>query len=192
MANLLALLRFAALACAALGCVSFTQVTAAATGPADLGDLNRVKAEFLYKFADYVGWPDGSFAQVDSPITIGVLGDDQIAAELAELVAGRKVAGRPVAARRLREGDSATDVHVLFIGRAANPRLAQLLKSVQSRPVLTVTEADAALAQGSIINFVLVEGRVRFEIALDTAESKGLRLSSQLLSVALNVRPGVR
>jgi hypothetical protein len=53
-----------------------------------------------------------------------------------------------------------------------------------------VTESHGALAQGSMINFVLVDRRVRFEVALDAAEKNGLRLSSRLLAVAQQVRTG--
>jgi hypothetical protein len=57
---------------------------------------------------------------------------------------------------------------------------------------LTVTENDGALALGGMINFRLVDDRVRFEVALDTAEKAGLRLSSRLLSVAVGVHRGVQ
>jgi len=53
-----------------------------------------------------------------------------------------------------------------------------------------VTESDGALTQGSMINFVLVDRRVRFEVALDSAEKSGLKLSSRLLAVARQVRTG--
>ena len=56
--------------------------------------------------------------------------------------------------------------------------------------MLTVTETDGALTHGSMINFVLVERRVRFEIALDSAEKSGLKLSSRLLAVAQQVQKG--
>ena len=42
------------------------------------------------------------------------------------------------------------------------------------------------------INLILVDGRVRFEVALDAAERSGLRLSSRLLALAHTVRPVVR
>jgi hypothetical protein len=42
-----------------------------------------------------------------------------------------------------------------------------------------------------MINFVLNDGRVRFEIALDSAEKSGLKLSSRLLAVAQEVRTGM-
>ncbi|RZA15560.1 MAG: YfiR family protein, partial [Proteobacteria bacterium] len=55
-------------------------------------------------------------------------------------------------------------------------------------PLLIVTEAEGALDQGSMINFRVVDGRVRFEVALDTLEEAGLKVSSRMLGVALHVR----
>ena len=150
----------------------------------------KVKAAFLYKFIGYIDWPAASFAKPDTPVTIGVVGADQVAAELAQAVAGRTANDRPVTVRRLKAGESLDAVHVLFVGKAENARLAQLAQAAQQRSVLTVTESEGALAQGSVINFVTVERRVRFEIALDSAEKSRLKLSSRLLAVAQQVRTG--
>ena len=150
----------------------------------------KVKAAFLYKFIGYIDWPAASFAKPDTPVTIGVVGADQLAAELAQAVSGRTANDRPVAVRRLRAGESLDGVHVLFVGKAENARLAQLAQAAQQRAILTVTESEGALAHGSVINFVTVERRVRFEIALDSAEKSRLKLSSRLLAVAQQVRTG--
>ena len=150
----------------------------------------KVKAAFLYKFLGYIDWPAASFAKPDMPFTIAVLGADALAAELAQAVTGRTVNDRPVAVRRLKPGESLDGIHVLFVGRAENARLAQLAQAAQARSILTVTESEGALAQGSVINFVVTERRVRFEIALDSAEKSRLKLSSRLLAVAQQVRTG--
>ncbi|MBC7685731.1 MAG: YfiR family protein [Bdellovibrionales bacterium] len=47
--------------------------------------------------------------------------------------------------------------------------------------------SPTALAGGSIINFRLVDERIRFEISLEAAERSNLKLSSQLLTLALSV-----
>jgi len=57
-----------------------------------------------------------------------------------------------------------------------------------SKPLLIVTEFQGALNQGSAINFLVAGGRLRFEVALDNAEKRGLKLSSRLLTVAQRVR----
>ena len=66
-------------------------------------------------------------------------------------------------------------------------RLEDVLSSARGRPILTVTEAEGALTNGSIINFTMMGDRVRFEVSLDAAQSSRLRLSSRLLAVAANV-----
>ena len=150
----------------------------------------RVKAAFLYQFAAYVEWPPNAFTQAAAPITIAVLGADTLAAELGQIVTGRTVGGRAVAVKRVKAGESLAGVHVLFIGREESARLGQVAQAAQTRSILTVTESDGALTQGSMINFVLVDRRVRFEVGLDSAEKGGLRLSSRLLAVAQQVRTG--
>jgi hypothetical protein len=147
----------------------------------------RVKAAFLYRFLDYVTWPEQVFARPDSPIVIGVMASDAIAAELTQVAAGRSIGGRPVAVRALREADAPVGLHALFIGQAANARVAQISRTVPGA-VLIVTEAENGLAQGGIINFLIADGKVRFEVGLRGAEKRALRLSARLLSVALNVR----
>jgi uncharacterized protein DUF4154 len=150
----------------------------------------RVKAAFLYKFAGYVEWPADAFAGPDEPVVIGVVGADALADELEQLVAGRRVGNRPLAMRRLSGPDPAARVHILFVGRGIDRAQAfQLLAQTQGRPVLTVTEADGWLA-GSVINFIIDNDKVRFGISAAAAEGNGLRLGSQLLAVAREVRRG--
>ncbi len=150
-------------------------------------DEYRVKAAFLYKFGSYIEWPSRSFAGTDSPVTIGVMGADTLAGELAQIVAGRNVNGRPVVVRRLRPGDPIAGLHVLFIGGSDRGRLAEILAAAKGRPLLTVTESEEGLELGSVINFVVVEDKVRFDVAPPPAESGGLKISARLLGVARKV-----
>jgi hypothetical protein len=173
----------------ALLCAQLLALPRAALAQDDAAALERrVKAAFLYKFADYVEWPEGAFPKPNSPVVIGVAGDDQVAAELANVAASRPGEGHPVVVKKLREGDSLAGLQVVFAGRADAGRFLQAARAAPAQPVLLVTEAEGALAQGSIINFVVTGGRVRFEIALDNAERRALRLSSRLLTVAQSVR----
>lgn len=149
-----------------------------------------VKAAFLFKFLSYVEWPALAFSAPEAPIVIGVVNADDIAAELSQITASRTANGRPVVVRRLREGESFAGLHVLYIGRSDAAHVASLVRAVQQRPVLTVGDVRGGTEHGIMINFVEVEGRVRFDIATDAAERSGLKLSSRLLSVAQNVRSG--
>ena len=151
----------------------------------------RIKAAFLYKFAEYVEWPANAFATAASPLVIGVIDADLLAAELASAVAQRQVAGRSVKVRRIPSGETVDDgFHVLFVGAAGGAaRRAQVLAQAGAHPVLTVTDDGAKHPGGSIINFVADDNRVRFDISREHAEKNGLQLGSQLLRVARKVTP---
>ena len=150
-----------------------------------------VKAAFVYKFLAYVDWPAHAFDSPAGPLLIGVVGSDSIAAELTHAVAGRAVGTHAIQVRRLKEGESAVGMHVLFVGRGEASRLPAIARAMQGQPTLIVTEWPGALSAGSMINLVVApDGRVRFEVALDAAERAGLRLSSRMLALAQSVRPG--
>jgi hypothetical protein len=144
----------------------------------------QVEAAFLYKFGGYVTWPDKAFAGPDSPIVIGVAGADLLADDLASLVAGRTIGNRPVVVRHIHGEGALVGVHILFIGAGHTAQAESLLEANRGQPILTVTEGENGLSEGSAISFVVVDNRVRFDVSLDAAQHNGLRLSSLLLSVA--------
>ncbi len=148
----------------------------------------RIKAAFLFKFGGYVEWPERVFARSDSPLVIGVAGADVLAEELSRIASGRTMNGRPVTMRRIRSGEQVTGVHVLFISRSESGRLGELLSMTQGHSVLAVTETEKGLAQGSVINFVVADNRVRFEVSLEAANRNGLRIGAPLLAVAQRVQ----
>jgi hypothetical protein len=176
---------------AALALAAAAGAVAAPAGPAAAQEATplerRVKAAFLYKFAGYVEWPASAFRAGDQPLVIGVLGDDALAEDLERAVRGRTSGGHPVLVRWVDDAANPGDVHLLFVARSEHHRVADVLRAVRQRPVLVVTESRDALRQGSMINFVLDQGRVRFEVDLDAVSRSGLGLSSRLLSVARNV-----
>jgi hypothetical protein len=143
----------------------------------------EVKAAFIYHFATFVQWPEAP----PGAFTVAVLGGDAVADELEAFLPGREIRGRPMQVRRLRSIDETDDADVLFIGPDRNFRLPELIRKVEGRPMLVVTDAPGALKDGAIINFQVVDDRVRFEISLTAAERAGLELSSRLLSAAMFV-----
>ena len=147
----------------------------------------RVKAAFLFRFTEFVIWPESAYARPDSPFVMVVSGSEGIAENLRSITAGRSVGGRPVEVRRVGVADQIPAAQLVYLASGDAGRVREQLRGAP-RHALVVTDAEGALDLGSVINFVLVEDRVRFDIALDAAEKRGLRLSSRLLSVARSVR----
>ncbi|WP_161627292.1 YfiR family protein [Arenimonas composti] len=165
------------------------EVAAPAAVPAAGGDRQAteaaVKAAFVFKFGEYVEWPPEHFPAADTPLRIGVFANDEVAGELERIVAGRTMAGHPVQVYRLQRGDRVDDLQLLYVG--ARGEEGDGLLAAAGDGVLTVTDAPGAVPRGSVINFVVVDARVRFDVALRTAEQRHLRISSRLLAVARNV-----
>ncbi|WP_373991324.1 YfiR family protein [Duganella sp. BuS-21] len=185
--RVLALARAVALACG-LAAVAAPLTQAAAASEVASVERN-VKAAFLYKFLSYVEYPAGLLAP-DAPYVIGVTNADDVAAELVRITEGRNVNNHPLQVRVLRSGDSVAGLHLLFIGASESAQATSWLRSAQKASVLSVTETPDALQLGSVINFRLVDNRVRFEVSVDAAEKSNVKLSSRLLSVAYAVQKG--
>jgi hypothetical protein len=148
----------------------------------------QVKAAYLYKFAGFVEWPEGSFARADSPVVIGVAGADALADQLEQTVAGHTANGRPLQVKRVKRGDSLAGIHMLFIASQDKSLAQELLAASRGQPVLTVTDADETYGLGSMINFVIADERLRFEVSLKNATASRLKISARMLSAAYRVQ----
>jgi len=145
---------------------------------------DQVKAGFLYHFTAFVNWPE---AALTDSIVIGMLGGDDVEAELRRIVGTRTAQGRSIAVRRLRATDSFAGVHILYVGASESQRLERVVAAVTGSPTLVVSDSPEGLERGAMINF-LTSDRVQFEVSLDSALRGGLRLSPRLLSVAIRVK----
>ena len=147
------------------------------------------RAAYLYSFLGYIEWPSRALPLTDSPLVIGVLNADDVAAELLLSTLGRKVDNRSVTIRRLQPGDSLDDIHLLYIGPAEPQQAQSLVRQVPQRWTVTVTDDGSADPPAGVINFRHSDGRLRFEVSQAAADRGDFKLSSRLLSVAI-VQPG--
>jgi hypothetical protein len=138
----------------------------------------QVKAAFIYNFAKFVAWPASA-----GPLVIGIVGEDPFGALLDNAVRGKTAAGRPIEVRRLSDGDNLDACQILFVSASEKRRFADLLHRA-GNGVLTVGELPQFVQDGGIVRFFLDKNRVRFQINVKAAERSGLKIHSQLLSLA--------
>jgi hypothetical protein len=151
----------------------------------------RIKAAFLYNFALYTEWPATAFETPESPIVLGVAGDDPFGKELEAAVRGKTVRGRAVEVRRYASATDVTACHVLFISNAETKNLLNLFQRHGESPMLTVGESEDFSSVGGVIRFYVEQNKVRFEVNPDAAARAHIKISSKLLQLAKVVRdPG--
>lgn len=148
---------------------------------------HQVKAAFLYQFPAYVEWPASSFADAASPLVFGMMEADAVADELLALARGNLVSGRTIVVKKMLPGDSTEGLNVLFVGQAQTRGSEPLLLQALTSAILTITEAPAQRPAGSVINFAIIDDKVRFDVSLAMAQQAGLTISSRLLQVARRV-----
>jgi uncharacterized protein DUF4154 len=160
----------------------------ARTATADESLEYGVKAAFLYKFGFYVEWPATAFATPASPINLCIAGsEDPFGSALEKAGSGESVNGRSIIVRRIKIVERVSGCHILYIGVAQAHQSAQILDAVRGSNVLTVSDAGGSGSAG-IIDFVIVNNRVRFNIDDEAAAQNGLVISSKLMSLALNIK----
>ena len=181
------------LACAVLAMpLAFAATVEAAQPPAaESGNpALRVKAAYLYKFASYVEWPPEVFTSEDSPIVVGVIGDDDLEAILSRMIVGKTVNGRPLVTRRLEAKSSLQGLHMLIVGALDKPALQAIGDAVRGKPVLVVSDAGQERMLDSMISFDLVDHHLRFNVALKPVATSGLKLRALMLTAARRVTRG--
>jgi hypothetical protein len=147
---------------------------------------HSVKSAFIYRMASYIDWPPESLNTAQ--FTFTVFGADEIAAELQQLVSKYTVKDLPVRVQRATSVKELADAQVVFVGARYEGSLLRLEEKIGNRPVLLITDQPNGLEQGSMINFISVDRRVRFEVSVTAAERAGLTVGSELLAVAARVR----
>ncbi len=146
-----------------------------------------IKSAFLYNFAQFISWPASAFTNASAPVVFGIIGDDPFGEQLREALSGETVNGRPIELRHYTANSDLSGCHLLFVARSDSGRIESMLREATRRNILTVGEANGFIARGGMINFVLINQKVRFEINAKALDAAGLKASSKLLAVAVKV-----
>jgi hypothetical protein len=145
-----------------------------------------IKAAYLYHFAMFVDWPADAFPSKNSPIVIGIVGNDPFGPAIDDTVRDKRIDGRPLVVKRLDWSQDLRQCHILFL--ADGGRIADVVRRVGGLSVLIVGETQDLASHGAVINFRIEDNRVRFDINVDAAKRSRLTISSQLLNLARIVR----
>ncbi len=139
---------------------------------------HRVRAEFLVNFTKFVQWPD------DGALAFCITGDRFFARAMSAAIAQSSTGGREIVVRTLGPKEDFTQCHTVFIAAFVGRGTQAILKQVQELPVLTIGESPSFLTEGGAVRVFVENNRIRFKVGGGAAEKKGLRISSQLLTLA--------
>jgi YfiR/HmsC-like len=159
-------------------------ILAQAQGPTEY----QLKAAFIYNFPKFIEWPSSAGADPKTPIVIGILGKDPFGSEIEAVLSGKTANQRHFVIRRFFNFREVSGCQILFVSSSEKDNLKQVFAAVSGFGVLTVGESDRFAEAGGVIQWGLVDGKVRLTINLPMAERAGLRMSANLLRLAQVIR----
>ncbi len=159
-----------------------TLLLLAPTAGADAATEYRLKAAFIYNFANFSHWPAASAGK----LRVCVYGRSPILRAL-EPIAGRISNGRQIEILQRAQDATVEGCEVVFVTESAIARLPALLAEIGDEPVLTVANSPGAGRTGAAFNMVVVEDKVRFEVNLPATRRGGLRVDPRVLRLATAV-----
>ena len=149
----------------------------------------QVKAAMIYNLAKFVEWPGEASAVVPAPLTVCWLGSGPLAEEL-QAIDGKLVKNRPVVVRQAKTIAEVGDCQILVVDRTQQVQLPGILKAAERNKIFTVSDVKGFAAAGGMLGLVSDGGKVRFEINLAAVEAANIKVSAQVLSLAVIVRGG--
>jgi hypothetical protein len=157
--------------------VSFSLKTQAQTSVAE------AQAIFMYNFTRLIEWPadckSGDFV-------IGVYGSQDVFAQLNNYMSSKKVGNQNIKVFKFNYITDITKCHILFVSLNKSKEMATIMGIVGTNKTLVITEKRGCLNEGSAINFVIVDDKLKFELRVSNATKYGLKVHSNLEAMAIS------
>lgn len=171
---------------------------------------HQIKAAFLYNFFSFIDWPKDKQSSSNDTITIGVVITDESKDFINTLkpLTKKEIRGKSITLKLFDKLDcienpdtqnkmerqalveSMKQCHLLMIcerNQAKLKNISEIIEGLKGTATLTVGETPSFLEKGGIINFVVVDNKIRFEINLDAAKQNKLLIRAKLLKLAKRV-----
>jgi hypothetical protein len=144
-------------------------------------DTNAIlKASYIYNFAKMIAWPNDNAGN----FVIGIYGNSTVYKELTKKYASKNIGNQEIEVRKLSDTPSVGKIHLLYVAKDKTGDLPDILKNINEDPVLIVTEIPGALDKGSIINFIIIDNNLKFELNNVQANDHNLIIGSRLKALA--------
>ena len=149
--------------------------------------VTKAKAMLTLNFIRYIGWTDDA-RQGD--FVIGVIRDKDLANQLRTQSEGKKFGFQDVVVKEYKNVDEVESCQVIYCSSSVNfGRSANTILSKVGKGTLVITEQEGATNNGSMINFVVRDEKLKFELSKKNASYAGIQFSSKLenMTAAINL-----
>lgn len=148
-----------------------------------VASLSALKAAYTLHFLNLIRW-EGP----DAGLTFCVLGESEAGERMLRMLGDKSVRGRGIRTRRLAlDVSRAERCDALYIPEVHAKQAPALLKRHETTTTVTISDIRRFANEGGVIGFVVVGERLRFDINVQAASRKRLKVSAKLLELARDV-----
>jgi hypothetical protein len=179
------------LSCKSLRWWNWAAVLAGALGVLFAGSLavdlktDQVKARYIYNFIKYITWP--KTGNTSKTLPIGIVNSEEARKELLSITKGKTAYEKNIEVLASSEKGPFQGLMIVYLNENSREWTSEILAQVP-KGTLTIGEAPTFLARGGMIEFKLVDGKVRFGVNLAAMRAAGFEVDSKLLAVAEEVQ----
>lgn len=147
-----------------------------------------LKAGFIYNFTKFIKWPNEVSQAIESDgLNLCVIGKDPFGKILDQLSQRSLSKGEKIFIKRFQSSQDAKSCHILFISGSEKVQLSLILDKIDGLPILLIGDTPQYAERGVGINFFVGGNKIRFEINQKAVERRGIKISSELLNLAMIV-----
>lgn len=143
-----------------------------------------VQSMFLYNFAGMVNWPS---AYQSGEFIIAVYGNNPMAEEIQDMAQRRNVGGRQIEAKTFNSINEISKCHIIYVPSGQSRNLSDVVDHLKANNIsaLIVSDSRRALRDGAVINFIIRQGRQRFQVSEENARTMGVDLSGEIIRLGI-------
>lgn len=137
---------------------------------------------FMYNFTRYIQWPAD---KQNGDFVIGVLGNSEVTPRLEKMANSKKVGSQAIKVKEFKSVNDINSCHMIFIPSNKSGELNVVKNKLKGNSTLIITEKEGLGKEGSAINFIVKDGKLRFELNKAATEKAQLKVSGDLAKLAI-------
>jgi hypothetical protein len=146
----------------------------------------ELKAAFVYNLIPFVEWP----APISGPMVICFAGEGPAPEGFVNFFSGKRAGTREIEVRTVHSGSGFRSCQVVLLAYQDASRTREALAQLSGKSVLSIGEGEGFARAGGVMAFLPSGNTYHLAVNPQAAERAGLKIRSQLMSIATLLSDG--
>ena len=141
----------------------------------------KIYSVYILNFVKGIEWP----VAPTNKFIIGVLSYPPLAAELNQTFSTVKIKNHAIEIREYASAEEIGACQMIFVPSCKVRSFDKVLAKIGTTPTLIVSNKMDMVKRGAGVNFILVDGKPKYEINCKAIEKRGLKISATVKSMGI-------